>query len=66
MSVDEAEARSRITLRKNAERRVSESAQTRKPIPRDNILELDSQVGQRAVSRARDPKDSRAPRKLTN
>lgn len=40
MTVDEAEGRSRITVRKNAERRVSESAQTRKAIPRDNILEL--------------------------
>ena len=40
MTVDGAEGRSRITLRKNAERRVSESIQPLKSIPRDNILEL--------------------------
>ena len=40
MTVDKAEGRSRITLRKIAERRVSESAQPLKSIPRDNILEL--------------------------
>jgi len=40
MTVDKAEGRSRITLRKNAERRVSESIQPLKSIPRDNILEL--------------------------
>ena len=40
ITVDEAQGRSGITLRKNAERRVSESAQTGKAIPKDNILEL--------------------------